>query len=175
MIECAGVTYPTLQAAANALGVSSGTIHQRIHSPRYPDYHRLSRPNYSGGPKKGAMPKKPRAPYCPKPLVHFGECQMGKPLVEPQAWPWDGDLRRRQQLVDPDDGRVIRRLGWLRCMRCSRPCFSEDVVRARLCFNCGGLASEPVGQKLTSEIDIRQRSPKPERPRPATTPHQRLF
>ena len=41
--------------------------------------------------------------------------------------------------------RVVRTVGWLRCMCCGRFHFSEDVSRARLCLNCGGAGGLPVG------------------------------
>ncbi|QDD90359.1 hypothetical protein CCZ28_15570 [Pseudomonas oryzihabitans] len=66
----------------------------------------------------------------------------GYDLVEPGRWPDDGGARREPVLdynADPR-GRVVRRVGWVRCMRCRRPAWSGDVVRCRICVGCGGLA-----------------------------------
>lgn len=62
---------------------------------------------------------------------------VGRDIVEPSAWPFDGGTRR-EPVVDPNwDNRVIRRVGWRRCMRCSRWFFSRDVVGVRLHPDCG--------------------------------------
>lgn len=108
----------------------------------------------------------------------FEERTIARPLDEPRAWEFDGNLSRREAVVDHDSQppRVIRRVGWLRCLRCERPCFSDDVVRVRLCWCCGGLASEPVGPKLVTMLDIRQRTSEPRAPsRPARHQFRRLF
>lgn len=97
----------------------------------------------------------------------FEERGIARPILNELAhWGFDGDLGRRADVVDQDDGRVIRRVGWIRCLRCSRPHWSDDVVAIRLCWCCGGLGSDPVGPKLDSILDIRQRSPRPERAQP---------
>lgn len=56
---------------------------------------------------------------------------------EPQQWQFDG-FERREPVLDTDHNppRVVRQVGWQRCMRCRKPFFSEDVVGQRL---CGGL------------------------------------
>ena len=53
---------------------------------------------------------------------------------EPLPWPDDNGVRR-EAVLDTDcmPPRVIRRVGWLRCLRCRRSFFSEDVTRMRLC------------------------------------------
>ena len=59
---------------------------------------------------------------------------MSKGFTEPQPWPFDGG-RRREPVLDHDHHppRVVRRVGWHRCMRCRDPFWSDDVVRLRLC------------------------------------------
>ena len=49
--------------------------------------------------------------------------------------------------MDPNEEppRVVRWVGYVRCMSCGRPHFSEDVVRARLCSVCGGAGGWPIG------------------------------
>ena len=50
-----------------------------------------------------------------------------------------------QGFPDFDPPRVIRRVGWVRCMRCQRFHFSGNVVAVRLCSVCGGAGGWPVG------------------------------
>ncbi len=58
--------------------------------------------------------------------------------AEPREWPYDGCLRREPVLDhDVTPPRVVRRVGWQRCMRCRRPFWSDDVVRLRLCTSGG--------------------------------------
>jgi hypothetical protein len=59
---------------------------------------------------------------------------MSKGFSEPQPWEFDG-CARREPVLDHDHHppRVVRRVGWQRCMRCREPFWSEDVVRLRLC------------------------------------------
>jgi hypothetical protein len=60
-------------------------------------------------------------------------------IIEPDPWPFDGCVRR-EPVVDIDyPPRVVRKVGWHRCMRCARPFFSEDVVRQRLCSPGNGM------------------------------------
>jgi len=50
-------------------------------------------------------------------------------IIEPDPWPFDG-CKRRAAVTDEDSpGRVVRKVGWHRCMKCRRPFFSEDVLR----------------------------------------------
>jgi hypothetical protein len=41
----------------------------------------------------------------------------------------------REPVLDHDyhPPRLVRHVGWRRCIRCREPFFSEDVVRLRLC------------------------------------------
>ncbi len=127
-----GEVYPSARGAARALGLSSNTVVGRCHSPAFPDYVWL-----------GATPG-PRRRF-----DSFDERRIAKPLIEPERWPFSGDLSRRAPVMDPncDPPRVVRRVGWLRCMCCGRPHFSEDVARARMCVDCGGAGGWPVGAR----------------------------
>lgn len=55
-------------------------------------------------------------------------------FTEPQPWSFDGCVRR-EPVLDHDfiPPRIVRRVGWQRCIRCRRPFWSEDVIRLRLC------------------------------------------
>jgi hypothetical protein len=93
----------------------------------------------------------------------FEERMVGRAIQEPRAWPFDGDLTRRGEVVDLnfDPPRIVRRMGWLSCLRCTRPTFSEDVVCIRLCWACGGLGSVPVGTRLGTLPNIRWEAREP--------------
>ncbi|KQN08613.1 hypothetical protein ASE85_16945 [Sphingobium sp. Leaf26] len=60
-------------------------------------------------------------------------------MIVPKRWDYDGCVRR-EPVVDADASppRVVRKVGWQRCMKCRRPFFSEDVIRLRLCTGGGG-------------------------------------
>ena len=52
----------------------------------------------------------------------------------PPTWPWDGGVRREAVLdCDHKPVRVVRRIGWRCCMKCTQPFFSADVVKVRMC------------------------------------------
>jgi hypothetical protein len=68
-------------------------------------------------------------------MKHLG---VSEEIREPKLWVFDGDLTRRVAVIDPNDGRVIRRVGWRQCMCCQNCFFSADVVRVRLCDGCKG-------------------------------------
>lgn len=129
-VEVAGVAYASISAAARAHGVSQHAMEYRVGSDSFPDHRRL--------------------PAVRKPT---GDHLVGRALAEPERWPFDGDLSHRAPVLDPnfDPPRVVRRVGWLRCMRCDRPHFSEDVVGVRICFECGGGGSVPIGR--ISDLD----------------------
>lgn len=63
-------------------------------------------------------------------------------IVEPRPWEFDGDMTRREPVIDPDDNRVIRFVGWRRCMTCTKQFFSEDCSRIRMCDRCKANKSE---------------------------------
>jgi len=60
--------------------------------------------------------------------------RLSKGFFEPAPWAFDGYVRR-EAVLDHDyrPPRVVRRVGWQRCMRCREPFWSEDVVKLRLC------------------------------------------
>ena len=63
-----------------------------------------------------------------------GSYPFAKGFIEPQPWPFDGCVRREPVLdADHNPPRVVRRVGWHRCLRCREPFWSEDVARLRLC------------------------------------------
>lgn len=60
-------------------------------------------------------------------------------LIIPKRWDYDGCVRREPVLdADADPPRLVRKVGWQRCMKCRRPFFSEDVLRLRLCSGAEG-------------------------------------
>ena len=128
-VEVDGVRYPSARQAAEALGLPVSTVQRRTHSANFPSYRWL-----------GATPGK-RQVRTPE------NCAVARPLIEPTRWPFSGDLTRRASVMDPNEEppRVVRWVGYVRCMSCGRPHFSEDVVRARLCSACGGAGGRPVG------------------------------
>lgn len=64
-------------------------------------------------------------------------------FAQPRQWPYDGG-RRRESVLDYDHSppRVVRRVGWSKCLRCRQPFFSEDVVRLRLCAGQEGCRTD---------------------------------
>lgn len=72
---------------------------------------------------------------------------LGQLIKEPTPWKWDGGVRREAVLDhDHDPPRVIRKVGWRVCMRCSTPFFSDDVVKLRMFDEC---KLPPRGQRRT--------------------------
>lgn len=60
-------------------------------------------------------------------------------FAEPRPWEFDGCVRREPVLdTDHTPPRVVRRVGWHRCLRCRQPFWSEDVARLRLCTGRSG-------------------------------------
>jgi hypothetical protein len=55
-------------------------------------------------------------------------------FIEPAEWKFDGDLTRRKPVLL--NGRVVRNVGYLRCLCCRDPFFSEDVKGIRMCITC---------------------------------------
>ena len=84
-------------------------------------------------PAQPALARAVPAPVAPK--VH----RMSKGFYEPAPWEFD-DCTRREAVLDQDHHppRVVRKVGWQRCMRCRQPFFSEDVTRLRMCGGPGG-------------------------------------
>lgn len=134
-VEVDGVRYPSARRAAQALGLSTTAVNNRCHSDKWPGYVWL-----------GATPGA-RAVHDP------ADVKIARPLIEPERWPFSGDLSRRADVLDPNVSppRVVRRVGYTRCMCCGRPHFSPDVLRARLCVECGGAGGWPVGPRAHDE------------------------
>jgi hypothetical protein len=61
---------------------------------------------------------------------------MAQPIPEPRPWRYDGDHKRREPVIDPNDNRVIRHVGYRKCMSCPKHFWSEDVVKLRICPVC---------------------------------------
>lgn len=70
--------------------------------------------------------------------AHPGRLTSLQGFDAPQLWDFD-NCARREPVLDADHipPRVVRRVGWNRCLRCRRPFFSDDVVRLRLCDGLG--------------------------------------
>lgn len=138
-IEVAGVRYPSIGQAAMALGVSHATVSKRVRSPDFPDYRQID----ASAPKLASAPSR-------RPLT-FEERKLGRPVTEPAPWKYDGG-KQRAPVLDPnfDPPRVVRRVGWRKCMCCSKPMWSEDVVRIRMCLDCGGFGGQPSGSRSRS-------------------------
>lgn len=86
-------------------------------------------------------PVAPKPTYAPRDTFAFPakEGADWQGMVVPKRWEFDGCLRREAVLdADSTPPRVVRRVGWHRCMKCRRPFFSEDVLRQRLCDGAGG-------------------------------------
>ena len=64
---------------------------------------------------------------------------MSRGFTEPTTWQFDG-CTRREAVLDHDyhPPRVVRRVGWQRCMRCRAPFWSEEVTRLRMCGGPAG-------------------------------------
>lgn len=125
-VEVDGVRYPSARSAAAAVGIGYSAVTARCHDPRHPNYRWL-------GATPGRRELRPE------------DRRIARALVEPARWPCDGG-RRRAEVLDLNEGppKVVRRIGWLRCMCCARFTFSDDVVRVRMCEECGGLGSAPA-------------------------------
>lgn len=55
----------------------------------------------------------------------------------PTRWAFDGDLKRKAPVLDADNGnRVVRFVGFRRCLVCSTVMWTEDVARIRICDDC---------------------------------------
>lgn len=86
-----------------------------------------------------ALPK-PKVRYAPHDSVQFASVPGAdlQGFVEPGRWDYDG-CKRREPVKDADyPYRVVRTVGWQRCLKCRRPFFSEDVIRLRLCVGGAG-------------------------------------
>lgn len=103
--------------------------------------HGQAQPQAAPPPTPVAVTPAPAKTYAPRDTFAFpareGVDLQG--MIEPQRWDYDG-CKRREPVLDADvrPPRVVRKVGWQRCMKCSRPFFSEDVVRLRLCSGAEG-------------------------------------
>ena len=87
-----------------------------------------------------SVPDQPAQATTPAPVVRTAPTVRvdHQGFVEPRPWSYDGCLRREPVLDhDVTPPRMVRRVGWQRCMRCRRPFWSDDVVRLRLCVSGG--------------------------------------
>lgn len=92
-------------------------------------------------PLPSPAPKPERPPTAPRDTFSFparaGTDWQG--MIIPKRWDYDGCVRREPVLdADASPPRVVRKIGWQRCMKCRRPFFSEDVLRLRLCDGADG-------------------------------------
>jgi hypothetical protein len=67
----------------------------------------------------------------------------GLDIKEPTPWPPDDGLRR-EAVVDRNTrpARIVRHVGHVRCMSCTRWFFSRDVIGVRICDGCKSYKSE---------------------------------
>ena len=92
-----------------------------------------------GQPRPAPSPKPP-APKLdgPKVPLRMRGQAAAIGILEPELWEYDG-CKRREPVLDTDyPPRVVRKVGWHRCLKCCRPFFSEDVIRLRLCAGMEG-------------------------------------
>ncbi len=57
-------------------------------------------------------------------------------IREPASWKFDGDLTKRVAVIDPMDGRVVRKVGYLRCLPCGKVMFSRCTRGHRIFDAC---------------------------------------
>ena len=82
--------------------------------------------NHHSGPRIAPKP----APQ-PKPAKLKANFQG---FIIPERWPCDNGARREPVMdMDTDPPRIVRYVGWKKCMRCGKWFFSEDVARLRMC------------------------------------------
>lgn len=113
-LEIDGIFYPSISAASQELKIHANTVRHRLYSLAFPTYKIVCVPA--------------------KKIVEL----LGKELIEPAPWAFNGDFSKRAPVLNPnfDPPRVIRYVGWARCMRCGSHYFSEDVIRIRICNLC---------------------------------------
>lgn len=82
--------------------------------------------NHHSGPR--VAPKPAAQPEPTKPKANF------QGFIIPERWPCDNGTRREPVMdMDTDPPRIVRYVGWKKCMRCGKWFFSEDVTRLRMC------------------------------------------
>jgi hypothetical protein len=111
-----------------------------------PNWHKgMASPYPQGRPPANPPPPPPATPrdkerHKPGPLVPLrmrGQLALIG-IIEPDPWPFDGGVRREPVLDSLCGNRVVRKVGWHRCLKCRRPFWSEDVLRLRLCGGAQG-------------------------------------
>lgn len=68
----------------------------------------------------------------------------GKEIVEPKPWPFVEGDRRREPVIDHNftPVRVVRYVGYRKCMACPKWFWSGDVIRVRICDCCKSYKSD---------------------------------
>lgn len=68
---------------------------------------------------------------------------IGKDITEPKQWPLAEDDRRREPVLDHNfrPPRVVRLVGYRKCMCCRNSFWSGDVARVRICDYCKSFKS----------------------------------
>jgi hypothetical protein len=88
-----------------------------------------------------SQPSRTTTTYAPRDTFAFPvrEGADWQGMIVPKRWDYDGCVRR-EAVIDADASppRVVRRVGWQRCLKCRRPFFSEDVLCLRLCSGADG-------------------------------------
>lgn len=96
----------------------------------------LTQPARTNAPE--SAPAAPLAPALPAPAAkQLGTANRptsGDGFARPARWAFDGG-KRREPVYDLDcqPPRVVRKVGWHRCLKCGSPFWSKDVMRLRLC------------------------------------------
>lgn len=91
------------------------------------------------GQAPAQVPSTPAPRPTPPPALRSLPLSRGEAqgFSEPRQWDYDGGVRREAVLdTDHRPPRIVRRVGWHSCLRCSRPFFSQDVAGQRLCGDC---------------------------------------
>ena len=104
--------------------------------------HRQSQPQAAPAPKAPAPSSAPlkQERHRPGPLVPLrlrGQLALIG-IIEPDPWPFDGCVRREPVMDALCSDRVVRKVGWHRCLKCRKPFWSEDIIRLRLCSGAQG-------------------------------------
>jgi hypothetical protein len=95
---------------------------------------------------QAALASPPRTPSPPKDYAPRDNVQFAKVpgadlqgFIEPDRWDYDGCVRLEPVMDTDYPPRVVRKIGWQRCLKCGRPFFSEDVIGQRLCSASSGM------------------------------------
>jgi hypothetical protein len=79
------------------------------------------------------------------PREYHWNAGLGREIIEPAKWAFDGNLTRREPVLDPnsDPPRVVRHVGWRKCLRCREAFWTPSVIAVRLCDTCKLAQAEP--------------------------------